>query len=167
MAQNEKSKCLLEGTEKDAAEMDKKMSKEETLGKEEALERSASKDKIQEEELASAVCDSLAAPDSKPEAASNSDARETSALKTVLGAKEEREVIDASAAGNDKTPAGEETKLLSADDKVASGETVMQSELPKVNYLTNLSVRCCLSQLFLLFRLSLDFPVSPGYSRNG
>ncbi|XP_035028199.2 zinc finger protein 638 isoform X2 [Hippoglossus stenolepis] len=132
MAQKEKSKCLLEVTEEDAAEMDKKMSTEETVGKEEALERSESKDKIPEEELASAVCDSLAAPDSKPEAASNSDAGETSAVKTVLEAKEEKKVVDASEAGNDKTPAAEETKLLSADDKVASGETVMQSELPKV-----------------------------------
>ncbi|XP_053275287.1 matrin-3 isoform X2 [Pleuronectes platessa] len=131
MSQKEKSKCLLEVTVKDAAEMDKKMSTEETVGKQEALERGDSKDKIQEEELASAVCDSLAAPDSKPEAASNSDARETSAGKTVSEAKEEKKVVS-SEAGNDKTVVGEETKLMSADDKVASGETVMQIELPKV-----------------------------------
>ncbi|CAB1432929.1 unnamed protein product [Pleuronectes platessa] len=108
MSQKEKSKCLLEVTVKDAAEMDKKMSTEETVGKQEALER-----------------------DSKPEAASNSDARETSAGKTVSEAKEEKKVVS-SEAGNDKTVVGEETKLMSADDKVASGETVMQIELPKV-----------------------------------
>ncbi|XP_019939414.2 zinc finger protein 638-like isoform X2 [Paralichthys olivaceus] len=132
MAQKEKSKCLSEVTEKDAAEMDKKISTEETVGKDRALEKSESKDKIQKEELASSVCDSLAAPDTKPEAVSNSDVRETSAVKTVLEAEEENQVVDTPEAGNDKTPVGEETMLLSTDDKTASGETVMQSELPKV-----------------------------------
>ncbi|KAF0037976.1 hypothetical protein F2P81_010850 [Scophthalmus maximus] len=132
-AQKEKSECPMEDTEKDVVELEKEMKDtEETAGEDEALEDSGIKDEIQKNRPVAAVSDSSAPPDVKPETAMDTDMREISAVVSVVETEEEKELVNASEAGNDKTPAGEEKKLFSCDDKAASGKTVMKLVLPKV-----------------------------------
>ncbi|XP_044044998.1 zinc finger protein 638-like isoform X3 [Siniperca chuatsi] len=132
-AHEEDSESPLEGMEKHGNGKDEKMkSTKKTVGEDEALGDNGSKDdKIKKDELANAVSDSLAAPDTKPEADLETDMRETSAVETVMETAEEKKSVNASKAGHDKTPAGEETKPSSSDGKTVSWETAMP-KLPKV-----------------------------------
>lgn len=123
--------------EKDGDGKDEKMrSTEKTVGEDEALGENGSKDAITNN--ANAVSDSLAAPDTKPEADLETDMMEISAVDTVMETTEEK-CVNASKTGNAKTPAGEETKPSSSNGKAASQETAMP-ELPKVKYPNNVSL---------------------------
>ncbi|XP_026158859.1 zinc finger protein 638-like [Mastacembelus armatus] len=90
-------------------------------GDSETLVENGSKDKLSNAVLITAE------PTDKPEADVNVDVRETSAVQSLAEAAEKG--INASQADGDKTPAGEDTKLSSSDDKAASSVTVMLPEV--------------------------------------
>lgn len=126
--------------EKDCDGKDKKMtSTEKTVGEDDASGENGSEDvEIQKDELANPVCESLAAPDTKPEADLETDVKETLAAETVVEMAEETNRVDASKAGHN-TSAGEETKPASSDGKAVSQDTAMPP-LPKVKYPENVSL---------------------------
>ncbi|XP_054461246.1 zinc finger protein 638-like [Anoplopoma fimbria] len=130
-AHKENSETLLEGIEKDGNLKDeKRKSTDKTVGEDEALGENRSQDgNIQKDEATVAVSDS--APEADPKADLETDMREKSDVETVMETAEENKGLNASAAGNDETPAGEETKTSSCDGKAASQETTIP-ELPKV-----------------------------------
>ncbi|XP_070778079.1 zinc finger protein 638-like [Enoplosus armatus] len=126
-AHGEDPEPLSEGMEKDGDGKGKEMtSTGQTPG--EDKEKGSKGD---DDQLANAVSDSLAAPDPKPEADSETDTRETSAVETVVEMAEEKKNTKASEAGLGETPAGEETKPASSDGIAVSQESAMP-ELPKV-----------------------------------
>lgn len=130
--------------EKDSDGKDKTMrSTEKTVGEDEALGENGSKDAIRND--ANAVSDSLAAPDTEPEADLETDMKEIPAAESVMETTEEKKCVDASNTENAKTPAGEETKPRSSNGKEASPETAMP-ELPKVKYPT-VSVCVCVAKV--------------------
>ncbi|XP_045903071.1 zinc finger protein 638-like isoform X1 [Micropterus dolomieu] len=131
-APKDDSESPLEQMEKDYDGKDKKMtSTEKTVGEDDASGENGSEDvKIQKDELANPVCESLAAPDTKPEADLETDVKETLAAETVVEMAEETNRVDASKAGHN-TSAGEETKPASSDGKAVSQDTAMPP-LPKV-----------------------------------
>ncbi|XP_068582772.1 zinc finger protein 638-like isoform X1 [Cebidichthys violaceus] len=128
-AQKENSECLLEEIEKDGDWQDEKMkSTDETVGEDEALgENRSQDDDVEKDAPTAAVSDSLTAPEADLE----THMRERSAVETVMETAEENRGVNASTAGNDKTPPGEETKTSSSDGKAAPQEAAMP-ELPKV-----------------------------------
>ncbi|XP_029293106.1 LOW QUALITY PROTEIN: zinc finger protein 638-like [Cottoperca gobio] len=128
-AHKENSESPLEGIERDGDGKDEKMK---TVDEDKALGEDWSKEgEIKKDELTIALSDSLAAPDAKTEVDLDTDMRDDSAVETVTEAAEKNKGVNASTEGNDETPAGEETKPCSSDDKAASPETAMP-ELPKV-----------------------------------
>lgn len=117
---------------------EKTKNSEKMVGEGEALEENWSKDdKITKDKLAVDLSDSLAAPHAKPGVDLETDMRDKSTVKTVVETAEDNIGVNAPTTGNDKTPAGEETKLSSSDGQAASRETAIQ-ELPKVKYPQNL-----------------------------
>ncbi|XP_070832763.1 zinc finger protein 638-like isoform X2 [Chaetodon trifascialis] len=132
-AHKAESESPLERVEKQGDENDEKLeSTEETVGENEALGDSRSKDdEIKGDDLTNAVSESVAAPDAKAEADFETDTGEISAVENITETAEENQDANVPKAGNDKTPAGEETEPSSSDDKAASQEMAMP-ELPKV-----------------------------------
>ncbi len=118
-------------------------STEKTVGEDEALGENMSKDAIKNN--VNAVSESLATPDTKPEADLETDVREISAVETVMETTEEK-CVDASKNGNTRPLADEETQPSSSNGKAASQETAMP-ELPKVKYPDNVSLLLCASVL--------------------
>ncbi|XP_071360149.1 zinc finger protein 638-like isoform X2 [Trachinotus anak] len=116
-ADKERPESAVEGKEDDAD--DKTKSMEKMVGEDEALGENGSKDEIKKDKLT---------PDPKPEVVLDTDMRETSAVQTVMETEENKEV-NASEAGNDRTPTSGETKQSSPDGKEASRE---MPALPKV-----------------------------------
>ncbi|XP_034749834.1 zinc finger protein 638-like [Etheostoma cragini] len=124
-ADKENLESPLEAIEKACDRKDEKTNTDKTVGEGKDLEEDWSKDdKIRKDKL---VVDlSLAAPHAKPGADSETDMRDKPAVKTVVETAEENICVNAPTKGNDKTPAGEETKPSSSD-----GQAAIQ-ELPKV-----------------------------------
>ncbi|XP_042340617.1 zinc finger protein 638-like [Plectropomus leopardus] len=119
-AHKENSESSSENIEKDVDGKDEKMkSTEEPVGENK---------EIIKDEHTDAPSDSLAAPDAKPETDMETDMQEKSAAETVKEATDENKV---STTGTDETPAAEETKPVSSEDKAASRDAAMP-ELPKV-----------------------------------
>ncbi|XP_073333079.1 uncharacterized protein [Pagrus major] len=129
-AYKEDSECPLEGMEKDIDGKDEKMKSEKIVGEDEDMGENESKGKeIIKDELTNAVSDSLAAPDTKPEADLETNAKETSAVENVMEAAEEIKSVDESKVGEDDTQAGEDTKKPSSD---ADPQEMAMPQLPKV-----------------------------------
>ncbi|XP_031723012.1 zinc finger protein 638-like isoform X2 [Anarrhichthys ocellatus] len=128
-AQKENSESLLEEIEKYGDYQDEKMkSTDETVGEDEALGENRSQDDDVEKDVpTAAVSDSLNAPEADLE----THMSERSDVETVMETAEENRAVNASTAGNDGTPAGEQTKTSSSDGEAAPQEAAMP-ELPKV-----------------------------------
>ncbi|XP_037327154.2 zinc finger protein 638-like isoform X2 [Pungitius pungitius] len=101
-------------------------STDEVVGEDQALKANRSQDEdMQKDMLTVAASDSLATPQTQPEADLETHLRERSDVETVLETVEETKGVD------NQTAAGEETKTCSSEGEAASQEAAMP-ELPKV-----------------------------------
>lgn len=116
-AHKEKSESGVEGNNAVATEQMMER-REKTVAEDKPGGEDRSKDELTE-----------AAVDAKPEAASDTGMKETSAVETVTETVGENDGGKAPEAANDETPAGEVTNLSTPNGKEASRE---MPELPKV-----------------------------------
>uniref|UniRef100_UPI0037E98A03 zinc finger protein 638-like n=1 Tax=Semicossyphus pulcher TaxID=241346 RepID=UPI0037E98A03 len=134
-AAKEVSGSLQEDREKDGDEKEEKMtSNEKMVVEEEASGESRSKDDnkdVKKDELTEAASESVAAPEAKADVDLEANMMETAVVETAMETAEEKKDGDASSAGDDKTAAGEESKLTTSDGKAASQDSPVPG-LPKV-----------------------------------